>query len=165
MRLISVICISRLLTCGTDSRSPPTLPICWPQCSSSTWSVSHLVSHTCLHCPDWYQTVGDAISDMLLVEVVLLHQHITIEQWAHRYTDLPNRQLKVAVRLSITTASLRTLMMRWMISAYYDVMDDECYMRWLLRRSGMQRHSQCSARVRYPSALNPFIDADVRLFR
>lgn len=44
------------------------------------------------------QTVGDAISDMLLVEMILAAQDWDVEQWNKAYTDLPNRQLKVKVK-------------------------------------------------------------------
>ncbi|XP_062573911.1 phosphoacetylglucosamine mutase-like [Saccostrea cucullata] len=44
------------------------------------------------------QTVGDAISDMLLVEMILASQDWDVEQWNKAYTDLPNRQLKVKVK-------------------------------------------------------------------
>ncbi|XP_071171739.1 phosphoacetylglucosamine mutase-like isoform X1 [Mytilus edulis] len=44
------------------------------------------------------QTVGDAISDMLLVELVLSTQDWDAEQWNQAYIDLPNRQLKVKVK-------------------------------------------------------------------
>ncbi|KAM9783039.1 phosphoacetylglucosamine mutase [Neosynchiropus ocellatus] len=43
------------------------------------------------------QTVGDAISDMLLVEAILAIKGMTAQQWDAIYTDLPNRQLKVKV--------------------------------------------------------------------
>ncbi|XP_074541997.1 phosphoacetylglucosamine mutase [Halichoeres trimaculatus] len=43
------------------------------------------------------QTVGDAISDMLLIEAILAIKGITVQQWDAIYTDLPNRQLKVKV--------------------------------------------------------------------
>ncbi|XP_066468576.1 phosphoacetylglucosamine mutase isoform X2 [Tiliqua scincoides] len=43
------------------------------------------------------QTVGDAISDMLLIEAILALKNFTIQQWDAMYTDLPNRQLKVQV--------------------------------------------------------------------
>lgn len=43
------------------------------------------------------QTVGDALSDMLLIEAVLAIKGMTIQQWDAIYTDLPNRQLKVKV--------------------------------------------------------------------
>ncbi|KAL3863434.1 hypothetical protein ACJMK2_005191 [Sinanodonta woodiana] len=44
------------------------------------------------------QTVGDAISDMLLVETVLHCQGWGIQDWKKCYTDLPNRQSKVTVK-------------------------------------------------------------------
>uniref|UniRef100_A0A7N8YMQ5 Phosphoacetylglucosamine mutase n=1 Tax=Mastacembelus armatus TaxID=205130 RepID=A0A7N8YMQ5_9TELE len=43
------------------------------------------------------QTVGDALSDMLLIEAILAIKDLTIQQWDAIYTDLPNRQLKVKV--------------------------------------------------------------------
>ncbi|KAI8583442.1 hypothetical protein K450DRAFT_223710 [Umbelopsis ramanniana AG] len=43
------------------------------------------------------QTVGDALSDMLLVEVILAHRHWTCQEWDQAYTDLPNRLVKVVV--------------------------------------------------------------------
>lgn len=43
------------------------------------------------------QTVGDAMSDLLLVEVVLCHFDWSMEDWNQAYNDLPNRQLKVKV--------------------------------------------------------------------
>lgn len=44
------------------------------------------------------QTVGDAISDMLLVEVILAHKSWTLANWLNTYNDLPNRLLKVEVK-------------------------------------------------------------------
>lgn len=43
------------------------------------------------------KTVGDALSDMLLIEAILAIKGMTIQQWDAIYTDLPNRQLKVKV--------------------------------------------------------------------
>lgn len=43
------------------------------------------------------KTVGDAISDMLLIEAILAIKSMTIQQWDAIYSDLPNRQLKVKV--------------------------------------------------------------------
>src|SRR5262249_43776086 len=37
------------------------------------------------------QTVGDALSDMLMVEVILAHKGWTLKDWAETYRDLPNR--------------------------------------------------------------------------
>lgn len=51
------------------------------------------------------QTVGDAISDMLLVESILLRKTWTPADWDAAYTDLPNRLVKVIVadRYAFTT--------------------------------------------------------------
>ncbi|XP_061609104.1 phosphoacetylglucosamine mutase isoform X3 [Phyllopteryx taeniolatus] len=43
------------------------------------------------------QTVGDAISDMLLIEAILALKGMTVQQWDAIYTDLPSRQIKVKV--------------------------------------------------------------------
>lgn len=43
------------------------------------------------------QTVGDAVSDMLLVEVVLAHKSYSGVEWDSLYVDLPNRLVKVKV--------------------------------------------------------------------
>ncbi|CDQ83360.1 unnamed protein product [Oncorhynchus mykiss] len=54
------------------------------------------------------QTVGDAISDMLLIEAVLTIRGMTVQQWDAIYTDLPNRQLKVGdLRVIDTTDAER----------------------------------------------------------
>jgi phosphoacetylglucosamine mutase len=44
------------------------------------------------------QTVGDAISDLLMVEAMLTLRQWSLQQWSEMYTDLPNRQLKVKVK-------------------------------------------------------------------
>ncbi|GAA5903540.1 hypothetical protein JCM8208_003619 [Rhodotorula glutinis] len=43
------------------------------------------------------QTVGDAISDMLLVETILLHRQWSPAEWDRAYSDYPNRLVKVLV--------------------------------------------------------------------
>ncbi|KAJ2599043.1 hypothetical protein H4R99_003859 [Coemansia sp. RSA 1722] len=43
------------------------------------------------------ETVGDAMSDMLLVETILICKGWTLSQWDQAYTDLPSRLLKVVV--------------------------------------------------------------------
>ncbi|KAL1311272.1 hypothetical protein AAFC00_001460 [Neodothiora populina] len=43
------------------------------------------------------QTVGDALSDMLLVEVILAHKGYSCTEWLNNYTDLPNRLVRVEV--------------------------------------------------------------------
>ncbi|CAH2059340.1 unnamed protein product, partial [Iphiclides podalirius] len=52
------------------------------------------------------ETVGDAISDLFLVETVLCARGQNVRQWMAAYTDLPCRQLKVTVqdRNAISTA-------------------------------------------------------------
>jgi phosphoacetylglucosamine mutase len=44
------------------------------------------------------QAVGDAISDLLLVEAILLQKEMTLKDWGALYTDLPSYQSKVKVR-------------------------------------------------------------------
>lgn len=44
------------------------------------------------------QTVGDAISDMLLVEVILAHKNWSVAEWTNTYKDLPNRLIAVDVK-------------------------------------------------------------------
>ncbi|ORY08426.1 Phosphoacetylglucosamine mutase [Basidiobolus meristosporus CBS 931.73] len=43
------------------------------------------------------QAVGDAISDMLLVEAILTHRQWSLKEWDQAYTDLPSRLVKVVV--------------------------------------------------------------------
>lgn len=45
------------------------------------------------------ETVGDAISDLLLVETVLHARGWNIQDWENTYTDLPNRLVKVSVKV------------------------------------------------------------------
>lgn len=44
------------------------------------------------------QTVGDAMSDMLVVETILFEKGWSLEDWSAAYTDLPNRQRKVTIK-------------------------------------------------------------------
>ncbi|KAJ0261135.1 Phosphoacetylglucosamine mutase [Hirschfeldia incana] len=43
------------------------------------------------------QAVGDAISGLLLVEVILQHMGWSVQRWNELYKDLPSRQVKVEV--------------------------------------------------------------------
>ena len=47
-------------------------------------------------------TVGDAISDMFLVETVLYFRGWSIQDWFSVYSNLPNRLSKVIIKASIT---------------------------------------------------------------
>lgn len=44
------------------------------------------------------ETVGDAISDMLLVETILNQKGWDVKDWITAYNDLPNQQLKIQVQ-------------------------------------------------------------------
>lgn len=43
------------------------------------------------------QTVGDALSDLLLIEVILAHKAWGPKEWHLTYTDLPNRLVRIEV--------------------------------------------------------------------
>ncbi|XP_045813974.1 phosphoacetylglucosamine mutase-like isoform X2 [Trifolium pratense] len=60
------------------------------------------------------QAVGDALSGVLLVEVILKHMGWSIHRWNELYHDLPSRQLKVKVadRTSVVTANAETVVVR-----------------------------------------------------
>lgn len=58
------------------------------------------------------QAVGDALSDMLLVEVVLAYRGFSASEWDSSYEDLPNRLVKVEVpdrSIFLTTDAERKL--------------------------------------------------------
>ena len=44
------------------------------------------------------QCVGDALSDILLVEAILCHEKLTLPTWNSFYDEFPSRQLKVKVK-------------------------------------------------------------------
>ncbi|CAH8380966.1 unnamed protein product [Eruca vesicaria subsp. sativa] len=56
------------------------------------------------------QAVGDAISGLLLVEVILQHMGWSVQKWNELYKDLPSRQVKVEVpdRTAVVTTSEET---------------------------------------------------------
>ena len=59
------------------------------------------------------QAIGDALSDLLLVEAILSLRGWTIEDWDHLYEDLPSRQSKLAVAdrtvVKVTADETRTI--------------------------------------------------------
>lgn len=65
-----------------------------PSTPAQATALTHLISLTKLI----NQTVGDALSDMLLVEVVLAHKSYSGVEWDSLYADLPNRLVKVVVK-------------------------------------------------------------------
>ncbi|XP_022669739.1 phosphoacetylglucosamine mutase-like [Varroa destructor] len=56
------------------------------------------------------ETVGDALSDLLLVEAVLRDLDLDVADWLSEYEDLPSRQIKVTVpdRTAIKTTNAET---------------------------------------------------------
>ena len=64
-----------------------------PTTPAQSTALNHLVNLTQLI----NQTVGDAISDILLVETVLAHRSYSGLEWDSLYVDLPNRLVKVVV--------------------------------------------------------------------
>ncbi|KAL6548211.1 hypothetical protein OROGR_008632 [Orobanche gracilis] len=57
------------------------------------------------------QSVGDALSGLLLVEAILQHMGWSIHKWNQLYQDLPSRQLKVKVvdRTAVITENAETV--------------------------------------------------------
>ncbi|KIP11372.1 hypothetical protein PHLGIDRAFT_27867 [Phlebiopsis gigantea 11061_1 CR5-6] len=64
-----------------------------PSTPAQSTALNHLINLTQVI----NQTVGDALSDMLLVEVVLAHRSYSGVEWDSLYVDLPNRLVKVVV--------------------------------------------------------------------
>ncbi|KAG7551058.1 Alpha-D-phosphohexomutase alpha/beta/alpha domain I [Arabidopsis thaliana x Arabidopsis arenosa] len=60
------------------------------------------------------QAVGDALSGVLLVEVILQHMGWSVQKWNELYKDLPSRQIKVEVpdRTAVVTTSEETEALR-----------------------------------------------------
>ncbi|KDR84940.1 hypothetical protein GALMADRAFT_233416 [Galerina marginata CBS 339.88] len=81
---------------GTVLFSQPTqekLATYEPSTPAQSTALNHLINMTQLI----NQTVGDALSDILLVEVVLAHKSYSGVEWNSLYADLPNRLVKVVV--------------------------------------------------------------------
>ncbi|KZT02644.1 phosphoacetylglucosamine mutase [Laetiporus sulphureus 93-53] len=81
---------------GTVLFSPESLNILsnhQPSTPAQSTALNHIINLTDVI----NQTVGDALSDMLLVEVVLAHKSYSGEEWNSLYVDLPNRLVKVVV--------------------------------------------------------------------
>ena len=65
---------------------------------SSTWSRSLLAWQRLRILPRLInQAVGDALSDLLLVDAILSLKEWTLEDWDSLYQDVPSRQLKIRV--------------------------------------------------------------------
>ncbi|KAG9002826.1 Phosphoacetylglucosamine Mutase [Tulasnella sp. JGI-2019a] len=82
---------------GTVLFSPETLDLLSkhePKSPAQQTCIQNLIELTRLI----NQAVGDALSDMLLVEVILSHKRYGPLEWDSSYTDLPNRLVKVLVK-------------------------------------------------------------------
>lgn len=64
-----------------------------PQSPAQKHALENLVALTDLI----NQAVGDALSDMLLVEVILAHKGWSPKEWVSTYTDIPSRLVRVEV--------------------------------------------------------------------
>lgn len=64
-----------------------------PQSPAQIYALESLVALTNLI----NQAVGDALSDMLLVEAILAHKSWTLKEWVMTYTDLPSRLVRIEV--------------------------------------------------------------------
>ncbi|SGY15079.1 BQ5605_C013g07236 [Microbotryum silenes-dioicae] len=80
----TVLFSPRCLSLIEASAIPPTAS----EASKNLFALTQLIN----------QTVGDALSDLLLVETVLLHLQWSPYDWDASYTDLPNRLVKVLVQ-------------------------------------------------------------------
>ncbi|XP_072027249.1 phosphoacetylglucosamine mutase-like [Amphiura filiformis] len=88
------------------------------------------------------ETVGDAISDLLVVETILYQKQWNIEEWNSSYTDLPNRQLKVKVKdravIQTTDAERKTTSPAGLQSAIDELVAQYNKARSFVRPSGTE---------------------------
>ncbi|EEH04853.1 N-acetylglucosamine-phosphate mutase [Histoplasma capsulatum G186AR] len=64
-----------------------------PQSPAQQYALESLIALTELI----NQAVGDALSDLLLVEVILAHKSWGLKEWISTYTDLPSRLVRIEV--------------------------------------------------------------------
>ncbi|KAH9499209.1 Phosphoglucomutase-3 [Bulinus truncatus] len=88
------------------------------------------------------QTVGDAISDMLVVETILASKDWTCQDWDSAYTDLPSRQIKIKVEnrllVETTDAERRTFKPAGLQEAIDDIVAGYKHGRAFARPSGTE---------------------------
>src|SRR5271154_4053817 len=81
---------------GTVLFSPHALSVIYshkPQSPAQNNALNSLTALTNLI----NQAVGDALSDMLLVEAILAHKSWGPKEWDSTYTDLPNRLIRLGI--------------------------------------------------------------------
>ncbi|MCD7448819.1 hypothetical protein HAX54_046665 [Datura stramonium] len=99
------ILFSEAFLCGLEATHKTLLSIsegsAKQKAASRLLAVSQLIN----------QAVGDALSGLLLVEVILQYMGWSIHRWNELYHDLPSRQLKVKVvdRTAVVTANAETV--------------------------------------------------------
>jgi hypothetical protein len=123
-----------------------------PRTPAQKTALAHLTQFTRLI----NQTVGDSLSDLLLVATILIHRGWGPAEWDASYFDLPNRLVKVLVRdrnAFTTTDAERKLVTPVGAQA---LIDEEVKKyeggRAFVRPSGTERASRTS-KVRIPSFL------------
>lgn len=88
------------------------------------------------------QAAGDAISDMLIIEAILVLKGLTVQQWDALYRDLPNRQLKVKVAdrrvISTTDAERQVVTPPGLQKVISDLVKKYKFSRAFVRPSGTE---------------------------
>lgn len=88
------------------------------------------------------QAAGDAISDMLIIEAILVLKGLTVQQWDAFYRDLPNRQLKVKVAdrrvISTTDAERQVVTPPGLQKVISDLVKKYKFSRAFVRPSGTE---------------------------
>lgn len=71
-----------------------------PAARAHTRAYAHALTraHTRVSPPNFPQAVGDALSDLLLVDAILRVRGWGLGEWDRLYADLPSRQTKLTVR-------------------------------------------------------------------
>ena len=103
------------------------------------------------------QTVGDALSDMLLVEVALYRMSYSAETWDKLYSDLPNRLVKVKVgdrNAFVTEDAERRLVRPFGLQAKIDELVQKTGGRSFVRPSGTEDVVRVYAEARETDAAN-----------
>lgn len=83
------------------------------------------------------ETVGDAYSDMLIVETVLCERGWSLSDWYGTYSDLPNRLTKVTVKVINTQIHLISNDMYTIIFVFIRT---EMHLKQVMRKEFVSSH-------------------------